>query len=210
MNRIPLVFAVSAAAALAFAVPHDAHALGPVDVEVGLTMGGGATTTKQLNGVPNPLGLGLGGRAGVGLFGLYVGVEGMDYRGNSAGTPNNVVQADSDLYGVDVGYSLKLPLVTIRPLVGIGNFTERVNLPAFFGAGASGSASPSCGGQSYDTLYIQPGITGIIPLGMLYVGADANVLLLTSLPREPSVCGPIGGNEVDVALTFHAQVGVRF
>ena len=46
----------------------------------------------------------------------------MYYFGSSGGPSN--VGATSNLYGVDIGYSLELPVVTIRPLVGLGNFTE--------------------------------------------------------------------------------------
>jgi hypothetical protein len=49
----------------------------------------------------------------------------------------------------------------------------------------------------------------LISLGTLYVGADANLLVLTSLPEYA------GGNpntlyRLELALTFHGQVGVRF
>ncbi len=217
-TALPLL-AASCFGVVAFSLPRDAHALGPVDVEIGAMVGGGTTPSVQGNStiagygfgatLPNPLGFGVGGRAGVRLDHLYVGVEGMDYFGSS----NNAygVSASSYLLGVDLGGSFEVSIVTIRPLVGIGGFTEMVGglpLPsAPSGESASGNLSSS---QSYTMVYLQPGITGLIPLGPLYVGADANVLLLTSLPTQPSSSGSNAGSELGIALTLHAQIGVRF
>jgi hypothetical protein len=220
MNRTPFFFAASAAAALAFAVPRDAHALGALDVEVGPVAGAGTMPTHQGNAAiigataataPNPLGFGLGGRAGVGFSGVYLGVEGMYSFGTTNNSDYGAFKAHSDLYGVDVGYSFRLPPVTIRPVVGVGNFTESVSgLP--LPSGPVGSAvSPNSSNQSYSTLYIQPGITGLVSLGTFYVGADANVLLLTSFPMEPNSAGSEGARDaLAIALTVHAQVGLRF
>jgi hypothetical protein len=220
MTRTPFFLAAGAATALASSVSRDAHAIGPVDVEVGAIAGAGTVPTHQGNGavvsgyvsppaVPNPLGFGLGGRAGVGFHGLYAGVEGTYDFGGSSGPPYGV-KANSDLIGVDVGYSFKLPIVTIRPLVGIGNFTETVSgLPQPSCPAGSGPCSvPSS--QSYNTLYVQPGITGLISLGTFYVGADANLLVLTSLPEYAGCNCSNGHDQLELALTFHAQVGVRF
>lgn len=194
MNRVPLLLAASIAAVLAFSVSRDAHALGPVDLEVGAIAGAGTTPSNTPSGLPSPLGFGLGGRGGIALFGFYGGVEGMYYFGGS----QNGVSAHSDMYGVDVGYNLKLPLITIRPLVGIGNFTESGS-----GTATTPTASVSFSGNQ-STLYVQPGLTALVSLGTFYVGADANALLLTSLPQ------PSGGKGLDVAVTIHGQLGVRF
>jgi len=218
MNRTLFFLAVGAVAAVASSASRDAHAIGPVDVEVGVIAGAGTTPTHQGNGavvtgltgvaLPNPLGFGLGGRAGVGFHGLYAGVEGMYDFGSSVGQPYGV-KSNSDLVGVDVGYSFKLPVVTIRPLVGIGNFTETVSgLPQPSCPAGSGPCSVP-NSQSYNTLYVQPGITVLISLGTLYVGADANLLVLTSLP-EYAGDNPNTPYRLELALTFHGQVGVRF
>jgi hypothetical protein len=212
-----LFLAAGAAVALASTVSRDARAIGRVDVEVGAIAGAGTLPTHQGNGavvsgssgqaVPNPLGFGLGGRAGAGLYGLYVGVEGMyDFGGSGA----YGVKASSDLVGVDVGYSFKLPIVTIRPLVGLGNFKETVSglpQPAYV-AGSGPCSAPSS--QSYDTLYVQPGITVLVSLGGFYVGADANLLLLTGLPEYAGRNCSNGHDQLELALTFHAEAGVRF
>ncbi len=106
------------------------------------------------------MGFGLGGRAGVGLDGFYVGVEGMYYFGSSTGDPSDNAGTSSDLLGADVGYSIKLPVVTIRPIIGIGSFTETVNgLPAPLAAAGFGGGSFNSSQSYYSTLYLQPGIT---------------------------------------------------
>ena len=194
MSRTPFFLAAGAAALLASSVSRDAHAIGPVDVEVGAIAGAG--TSPSGGGDPNPLGFGLGGRAGVALFGrsgLYVGVEGGYYFGSSI---TGVVKHDSYFYGVDVGYNSKGDHVTIRPLVGIGGLTERVTLLPPAGGYPS---NPTIG-----TLYVAPGLTVLVPFGALFLGADANLLVLTSVPQGGAAAEP------EFAFTAHAQIGVRF
>jgi hypothetical protein len=219
MSRTPFFLAAGAAATVAFSVSRDARALGPVDVEVGAIAGAGTTPTHQGNGagvagqsglaLPNVLGFGLGGRAGIGFHGLYAGVEGVyDFGGSAA--PPYAEKAHSDLVGIDVGYSFKVPFITIRPLVGVGDFTETVSgLPQPFCPAGSGPCSVP-NSESYNTLYVQPGITVLIALGTVYVGADANLLVLTSVPHYAGTNGPSSYDWLELALTFHAQAGVRF
>src|SRR5579862_4965574 len=63
----------------------DAHALGPVDLEVGAKVGVGTNPISDQNGTstPNPLGFGLGARGGVSFLGIYAGVQLMYYFGSS-------------------------------------------------------------------------------------------------------------------------------
>ena len=201
MTRTPLLLASLAAAALACTASKDARALGPIDVEAGAKVGAGSTPSNIPSGSPNPLGFGIGGRAGVGLFGFYGGVQGMYYVGGS----NDVLSVHSAMYGAEVGWNIKIAMLTIRPQVGIGNFTESGTLksPAVFPGNAGGGATVSTS-DSHSTLYVEPGVTGLVSLGLLYVGADVNALLLTSMPQNS------GSNGLDVGLTVHGQVGVRF
>jgi len=204
-----------ATAALAFSFSSDARALGPVDVEIAAMAGGGTTPTSRAgaplmggdSNAPDPLGFGLGGRAGVALYGIYAGVEGMYYVGDSGGSPYSA-SVNSDILGLDVGYGVTLSSVTIRLLVGTGNFTERVTAsPAPGGAGGGGLAGSTGQSPSYNTLYLQPGITALFSLGTHYcVGADVNLLVLTSLPETFYSAA----NDLYSAFTFHGQVGARF
>jgi hypothetical protein len=97
------------------------------------------------------------------------------------GGSDNGVSFNTLMYGVEAGWGLKLlEILTIRPQVGLGNATFSV-----------GSASSS-------NLYVEPGVTGLASLGMLFVGADANALVFPGLANS------------NVAFTLHGQVGLKF
>jgi hypothetical protein len=88
------------------------------------------------------------------------------------------------MYGGELGYGIKLlDLLTIRPQVGLGNATFSES-----GGGASTSTS---------NWYLEPGVTGLIGLGLLYVGADANALFFPGLANSQA------------AFTLHAQIGIK-
>jgi hypothetical protein len=156
MKSAPILVAAAAAGVLTLVTTRSAHALGPVDLEVGLKAG---VATNPINGLnDNPLGFGIGARGGVGIFGLYGGIKFMYYFG-----------ADSEhatQYGVEGGYSLSVGPITLRPQVGVGNLT-------FSGNGASLS-----------NIYVEPGVTVLVSLLGWYVGADANVLLTPGLDQS--------------------------
>jgi hypothetical protein len=161
-----------------------AHALGPIGLEAGAMVGYGSN--PESNAPTNILGVGLGARAGVVLMdSLYGGVKIMDYLGGSSGG----VSYHSLQYGVDVGYGFSVPLLTIRPQVGIGSI------------GFTGSADGIS--ETNSSLYIEPGVTALIGLGLLYVGADVNYMIITGAEQAD------GSSKTDGALTIHAQIGVK-
>lgn len=92
------------------------------------------------------------------------------------------------MYGGEAGWGFKLfDILTIRPQVGLGNVA----------IGVSGNVS----GMNYastSSLYVEPGVTGLLAFGVLFVGADANVLVLTQL------------DESNAVFTAHGQLGVKF
>jgi hypothetical protein len=156
----------------------EAKAIGPVDIEIG-AKGGYATNPSNLSGIPNGLGAGIGARAGVGIFGLYAGVNYLHYFGQDSLT--------ADQFGGELGYSWKLSILTIRPQVGFGSLSY---------SGPNISTAALVGFNS-GNFYVEPGLTALLSFGLLFVGADANALILTSGNNNP-------------ALTLHAQVGVKF
>jgi len=171
-----------------------AHALGPIGIEVA-AKAGAATNPYGGGGTINPLGFGLGGRAGVVLMDhLYGGINVMYYLGGSGpdysgSNPTGSVSAHTLMYGVEAGWGFQLiEILTIRPQVGLGNATF-----SFSGdtTGVAYENSPS-------KLYVEPGVTGLLSLGTLFVGADANVLLMPGLEQSNAV------------FTAHGQVGVKF
>ena len=175
------------------AFPTKANALGPVDIEIGARAG---VTTSPLG----PLGFGIGGRGGVSIMNIYAGIDVIDYLGAHAPCggcsmpppPAGQTQVQAQqwrsalLYGFEAGYNFKFSLVTIRPQLGLGNF----HLSAWYGAPGGGVIS--------NYFYAEPGVVGLVSLGMFFVGADVGVLLLSG-PDSP-----------ETGLTVHGQVGVTF
>jgi hypothetical protein len=175
------------------ALPTKAEALGPVDIEVAAKVG--ATL-----GPLGPLGIGLGGRAGVSFLGIYAGVDVIDYLGATAACagcsqpppPAGQTQVQTQqwrsalLYGLEGGYNFKVSLVTIRPQVGVGNFRS---------SSSYGNPPPSERDIS-NYFYLEPGVVGLVTFGMVFIGADINALIL-----------PTGPND---AVTAHGQIGVSF
>jgi hypothetical protein len=58
-----------------------------------------------------------------------------------------------------VGYGFKISIVTIRPQIGVGSALLLGTLP------------------STSALYLEPGVTGLVSFGHLFVGIDANVAI---------------------------------
>ncbi len=203
----------------------DVRASGPVNVEVAAKVGAG--TNPIGGGLPNPLGIGTGGRAGVAFQGIYAGVSAMYYFGQRG--PIDIVNTDiirgtisphSFLYGLELGYGLRIAgIVELRAQVGVGD--------DLLGAGGTVTAASPYDNviafpqaiRSTHYVYWEPGFTVLVYLGEFYVGADVSALLL---PSGPVVTAPGGGpyavttlpfstaQALDGAATVHAQVGYRF
>jgi hypothetical protein len=88
------------------------------------------------------------------------------------------------LYGLEAGYNLKLSTLTIRPLLGFGQYSVTTD-EVVDGANAGHFVSYS--------KYFEPGVMGLLQLGTWLVGADASVLFL------PDLEGAHG------AFTFHGN-----
>jgi hypothetical protein len=172
----------------------EAHALGPLDIEIAGKIGYGSNPDSG-EGF-NRLGFGFSGRAGLALFGIYAGVNIVDYLGGS-GTPPCPPggpcpapvksSVHTLMYGGEFGYGFKISIVTIRPQVGVGS-------AVVYGPGGSASS-----------LYLEPGVTGLVAIGILLVGVDANVAIFPSTTN-----GEGTSSSTEEAFTIHGQVGVRF
>jgi hypothetical protein len=200
MKSASILFFSAALGVCMLSVTRNASALGPVDVEVAAKVGGGTNpvnvgSESQPPGAapsnpPNPLGFGLGGRAGASFMGFYGGLSFMFYLGESQVNQGVTESLKSILYGGEAGYNIRVSILTLRPQLGIGNFTRSQNW--------SGGTMLPPGSTSTSSLYLEPGLTGLLAFGMWIVGADANVLFLTGL----SGAWP--------AFTAHGQVGIKF
>lgn len=175
MKKIFLFLTAAGAGLFTLFTPRDAHAFGPLDIEIA-AKGGYGTAPNGGQGGPNPLGVGLGGRAGLSIFGLYAGVNVVDYLGGTvapiscppdpgAGVVCTGSSAHTLMYGGEFGYGFKISIVTIRPLIGVGS------------ALVSGSASNS-------SLYLEPGVTGLLAFGIVIIGVDANSRSFRTRPRS--------------------------
>ncbi|MGD0675124.1 MAG: hypothetical protein ABSC94_06870 [Polyangiaceae bacterium] len=188
MARPSLLLATASLTVGLVAFPTKADALGPVDIEIGARAGVAA-------GTPGPLGFGIGGRGGVSIEGLYAGIDVIDYLGATVvcescswppGAQPVMQSLRALLYGFEAGYNFKVSRVTIRPQVGLGDFRL---------SSAYGSPAPGSGAISH-YFYLEPGVVGLVSLGVLFVGADVTALLL-----------PTGGGG---SATVHGQLGVTF
>jgi hypothetical protein len=195
MKRI-LAVVVGLLAVAAVWLPREAFALGPVDLELAAQLGGGTSTVGS--GTPNALGFGLGGRAGIDFLGLYAGVAAMYYVGNGGdGTDfnGNTVHtyARSSLFGLEGGYNLGLSMLTLRPQLGVGYYHAGItDSPIGAGLGEPGSSS-----RDSDSIYVQPGVAGLLSFGMLIVGADIGILWVPAVDSSQA------------AVTAHVQVGIK-
>jgi hypothetical protein len=187
MKIAPTCLLGGALVAGALSISRDASALGPVGIEVGAKVGAGTNPTGDSL---NPFGFGLGARAGVSIFNIYAGLSFMYYFGGSATLPESTDKRSgkSVLYGFEGGYDFNIVnVVIIRPQLGIGVYNGN-----FHGGGFT---TDTADGRN---LYLEPGVTGIVPLGFWFVGADANALFL------PGQSGSSAG------FTFHGQIGLKF
>jgi hypothetical protein len=149
-----------------------ALALGPVDIEIGAKLGYADGGNADLGA--NPLGLAVGGRGGEVFSGLYGGIDAMYYTGGTPSPPPCVGTAcaapavpsfHAFAIGIEVGYGLKLSILTIRPQLGLGNIT----FTAAFGT----PNDPSVG-----KFFGRPALVGLVALGPAYAGADAGLLVV--------------------------------
>ena len=161
----------SVALALALLASRPANALGPIDVEIAGKLGYGSNF---------PTNFGFGGRAGVSFFGLYGGLNVVEY-------PFQVLT-----YGGEVGYGIKVSILTIRPLFGFGD--AAVSLTPTAAICASGGTCPSLDTNYF---YVQPGGLLELAFGHLILGVDAAAFV-------PTVSGS------QASFTMNGEIGVKF
>jgi hypothetical protein len=192
-----LALSFTAASAL---VAHDANAAGPIDFEIAAKAGFG--TTPGGGSGPNPLGFGLGGRAGLSIIGLYGGVSLINYFGESQAAAFLSTSAHTLMYGVEGGYGSKYGPLTLRAVVGVGNASETVDVTCPSQCPVTITIhSPG----TQNNLYVEPGAMAMLALGTVTVGADANILILPSWTDTSS-----GKSSLDAAFTVHGQLGLKF
>jgi hypothetical protein len=206
MKSVSIFVAALAFGAGTFAMTRDAHALGPIGIEAGAKVGVASNPISAPSGesAPNPLNFGIGARAGVDILGFYGGLNFMYYFGASQDvTVNGATESGkyhTIMEGIELGYGISLlDILTIRPQIGIGNATFHYSV-----SGNIPLVGATSGGTNESNLYLEPGVTGLIGLGLWYVGADANILLLPGY--HPGGDQDIG---TKASISIHGQIGVK-
>jgi hypothetical protein len=187
-------FAIALVATVPLAgLARSARADGPIDFEVAGRVGSGTNP----GWIANPFAASMGGRAGVSVYGFYAGLS-ATYTFNLSG---GVDTFHSVLIGIEGGYTFKLPHLRLRPQVCVGDGTFSQEEP-------DGVLNPPVTTQ-VGNVFVEPGVVGIVPLGPLFVGLDANVLLLPAftLFSANDVALPA---KTYASFTAHAQLGVLF
>jgi hypothetical protein len=196
----PLVPVVAFVLGLVASWPRPAKAEGPIEVELA-TRVGAATTPAGSPGWPaNVYGFGFGGRAGVSIYGFFGGLSAIYYLGGSPGVDGY----HSLLIGLEAGYTFKLRVMRLRPQVGFGdgNFTESA-------PDGTNPANPPVA-TTVGNIYVEPGLVAIVPIGPIFVGVDANALILPSFTLAAPEGSPANPARTYVSFSAHGQVGVMF
>src|SRR5258708_37726934 len=99
------------------------------------------------------------------------------------------------MYGVEAGYGGKLfELLTLRAHLGIGNYGETVDV----------KTSIVSASTTNNSLYLEPAVVAFLPMGPIFIGADAGILVLPSRTYAPTQ------SDFEGAFTLHAQLGLKF
>lgn len=186
MHRSPAIAVCAVAAMLATqSFSREARAIGPLEIEAAAIWGGGFPASDRAD---SPIGQGLGARAGV-LFptvGAYGGLSFVDYYGGYGDSRG--LQVHGLTYGIEGGYGLRLfGLLTVRGVIGFGNYAEIVER----------SSSAGTSSETHNSPYLLPSALAMLALGPVLVGADAG-LLIASFGRQYSTA---------TSATLHAQLG---
>jgi hypothetical protein len=188
--RKALITSLLVGVVAAVAAPQEAHALPGIGASAGLLGGVGMKPGDYPEGAANPYGVGLGVRGGVNLMGLYGGLTFLYHLGGSYDVPLvGSIKTNAMYYGLEGGYEIGLGPLAIRPYLGLGNFTAKVS-----GTGVDKSES---------SLYVAPGIVGLVSVAGFFVGADLRYVV----PFKKSTGS--NGNEIsNNSLGVFGTVGV--
>ena len=103
MKSIKVASSIVVGALAMLAGAKDAHALGPVSIEIGARAG--VATNPADAPSPNPLGFGIGARGGIEITNFYVGASFLYYLGATQSTPLGDASLHTLLYGLEGGSS---------------------------------------------------------------------------------------------------------
>jgi hypothetical protein len=129
------------------------------------------------NGFKDGYNLGIGARGGVTLpMSLYVGGTIVYHLGKTDSTSIGDITRNIWYLGAEGGYDLGAGPLTIRPYLGFGYAHLSVSAPDACALGTCVGGSNSVG-----KLAFWPGVTGLVGVGSLFVGADLRYVLLVDV-----------------------------
>lgn len=188
MKRSRLLLALTSAASVLVTSP----AWGWDSVEFDAAARLGSATSPGW--IASPYGFGFGGHAGASVYGFYGGLSAMYYLGGTgSGAGFHTL-----LLGLEGGYTFKLKSVRLRPQVGVGSGTFSENV-------SDGVNNPTLT-TSVGNVYVEPGLVLFVPVGPIFLGADANALLLPHF----TLATPDPTPKTYVSFSAHGQIGVFF
>jgi hypothetical protein len=164
-----------------------------------LSMGvlfGAGFSFDHLTGSVNPMGFGLGVRAGYNLNKLFLGGRFMYYVGDASDLPTGRLAMKSWLLAAEGGYDLELGCLVLRPGLALGIASRIIDGPPSFNGGNLGYI-PGSASNTQVGLYLAPGASLILPIDAFFVGADARLHLVL-------------GDRVSGGLELLANAGMRF
>jgi hypothetical protein len=177
--------ALAAAVAVTLLSAHVAQA--EVSGEVAARVGVATTPTE-----PNqPLGPGIGLRAGASFPRIYFGLAADYWFGGS--------QSGVSDHGLTVtfegGYGFVIAdIVAIRPTLGIGGLDIHTSVPSETAA-----------------FVFEPGVTALVQLtARLFIGADLEAMVVAPRYNPCAFTGACGSTPWGGAVLFHGQIGVKF
>lgn len=183
--------------------PSAAEASSGVHLELGGVL---SYVTPPIRGGANPFGVGLGGRAGIRWSGVYVGIDIVDFLGE---TDVDITYA-AMLYGLDVGYGFSVPAWpganwVLRPQLTLGDAAVSFSNPNS-GADVVTSASGSAGSDTItvNSLFVAPALRLQLESPAVFVAFEGSILVLPGIAY--------GGAEATTWISYGStlELGVRF
>jgi hypothetical protein len=129
------------------------------------------------NGFKDGYNIGIGARGGLTLpMSLYVGGTIVYHLGKTQTSSVGDITSNVWYLGGEGGYDIGAGPLTIRPYLGLGYANLRVSAPdvCAFGTCVGGS-------NSEGKLAFWPGVTGLVGVGSIFVGADLRYVLLVDV-----------------------------
>jgi hypothetical protein len=180
----------------------DATAAGPVEGEVAAVASFGTSPTSSPG---DPLGVGIGARAGASILGFYAGADVRYFFGSGLSMLQfDTVKERALKVGAAVGYSFRVAPLIVRPLLGAGDLLVFSSVsPPTGPIGPVGDGNIPPHSYSQNEGYVEAALMVLLPLDRFFVAVDPAVLVVQA--PNASCC-----SATETAVTIDVEGGVRF